>query len=135
MDANIVTRRRKTGDKKWDVTTIPNPLIGDNGRPKDSTGTHVTPIRRSNGGKNSSHTTQLICRKCSHKSTDRCSKCKPTYEIFSGRTGIDCFVKIMKRNMNNLGEILQHLSSLNLVPLYVPLPSVIITQKLPIFHL
>ena len=34
LDANIFTRRRKRGDKTRDVTTIPNPLIGDNGTPK-----------------------------------------------------------------------------------------------------
>ena len=93
LDANLVTRRRKRGDKTRDVTTIPNPLIGDNGRPKDSTGIHVTPIRRSKGGKNSSHTTKLRCRKCSRKTTSQCSECGTTYEIFSGITGRYCFVK------------------------------------------
>ena len=70
LDANIVTRGRKIGDQTQDFTTSPNPLIGDNGRPKDSTDIHVTPIRRIKGGKNSSHTTQPRCRKCSCKTTN-----------------------------------------------------------------
>ena len=45
------------------------------------------------GGKNLSHTTQLRCRKCSFKTTNQCSKCKPTYAICLGRYGIDLFVK------------------------------------------
>ena len=45
--ANLVTRRQKIRDKTQDVPNIPNPLIGNNGRPKDSTGIYVTPIRRS----------------------------------------------------------------------------------------
>ena len=65
LDANLVTRRQKIGDKTQDVRTIPNYIIGGNGRPKDITGIHVTPIRISKGGKNSSHTTHLRCRKCS----------------------------------------------------------------------
>ena len=48
LDTNPVTRRRKIGDNTQDVTTSSNPLIGDDRRPKDSTGIHVTPIRRSN---------------------------------------------------------------------------------------
>ena len=44
-------------------------------------------------GKNSSLNTQLRCIKCSRKTTNQCSEYKPTYEIFSGRTGIDCFLK------------------------------------------
>ena len=59
LDDNIVTRRWKIGDKTRGVTTSPKPLIGDNRRPKYSTDIHVTPIRRSKGGNNSSHTTQL----------------------------------------------------------------------------
>ena len=74
LDANLVTRRRKIGDKTQDITTSPNPLIGDDGRPKYSTSIHVTPIKRSKGGKNSSHTTQLRCRKCSRKTTNQCSE-------------------------------------------------------------
>ena len=89
LDANLVTRRRKRGDKTRDVTSSTNPPIGDNGITKDSTGIHMTPIRRSKRGNNSSHTTQLRCRKCSRKTTNQCSECEPTYEIFSGRTGID----------------------------------------------
>ena len=73
LGANLVTRRRKIGDNKRDVTTSPNPLIGENGRPKYSTCIHVTPIRRSKGGKNLSHTTQLRCRKYSRKTTNQCS--------------------------------------------------------------
>ena len=73
--------------------TSPNPLIGDDGRPKDSTVIHVTPNRRSKGGNNLSHTTQLRCRKCSRKTTNQCSECEPTYTICSGRTGKDCFGK------------------------------------------
>ena len=57
LDANIFTRRRKIGDKTRGVATSPNPLNDDDGGPKDSTGIHVTPIRRSKGGKNSYHTT------------------------------------------------------------------------------
>ena len=34
LNANLVTRRRKIGDKKRDVKTSPNPLIGDNGDQK-----------------------------------------------------------------------------------------------------
>ena len=64
LDANLVTRRRKIGDKTRDVMTSPNPLIGDNGRPKDSIKIHVTPSSRSKGGNISSHTTQLRCRQC-----------------------------------------------------------------------
>ena len=56
----------------------------------------MTPIRRSKGGKNSSHTTQLRCRKCSRKTTSQCSECGTTYEIFSGRTGRDCFVNLFE---------------------------------------
>ena len=51
LDANLVTIRQKIGDKTQDVTTSPNPIICDNGRPKYSTGIHVTVIRRSKGGK------------------------------------------------------------------------------------
>ena len=93
LDANLVTRRRKREDKTRDVTTRPNPLIGDNGRPKDSTGIHVTPIRRSKGVNNVSRATQLRCRKCSRKTKNQCSKCEPTYAIFSGRTERYFFVK------------------------------------------
>ena len=74
LDANLVARRRKIGDKTRDVTTSPNPLIGDDGGSKDSTCIHVIPIRRSKGSKNSSHTTQLRCRKCSCKTTNQCSE-------------------------------------------------------------
>ena len=63
--------------------TIPKPLTGYDGRQKDNTGIHVTPIRRSKGGKNLSHTTQLRCRKCSRKTKNQCSECEPKYEIFS----------------------------------------------------
>ena len=52
LDANLVTRRRKRGDKTRDVMTIPKPLISDDGRQNKFTGIHVTPIRRSKGGKN-----------------------------------------------------------------------------------
>ena len=93
LGANLVTRRRKIGDKTRDVTTSPNTLICDDGRPNDSTGIHVTPIRRSEGGKNSSHTTQPRCRKSSRKTTNQCCEYEPTYAIFSGRTGRYCFVK------------------------------------------
>ena len=93
LDANLVTRRREIGDNTQDVTISSNPLIGDNGRPKDSTCIHMTPIRRSKGGKNLSHTTQLRCIKCSRKTTNHCIECEPTYAIFSGRTGRDFFVK------------------------------------------
>ena len=93
LDANLVTKRRKIGDKTQDVTTSPNPLIGDNGRRKYSTGINLTPIRRSKGGKNSSYTTQLRCTNCSRKTRNQCSGCEPTYVIFSGGTGRDCFVK------------------------------------------
>ena len=93
LGANLVTRGQKRGDKTRDVTTSPNPLIGDDKRPKDSTGIHVTQISRSKGGKNSSHTTQVRCRKCSRKTMTLCSECEPTHEICSGRTGRDCFVK------------------------------------------
>ena len=75
LGANLVTRRRKIGDNTRDVTTIPNPIIGENGIPKDSTGIHVTPIRRSKGSNNSSHTTQLRCIKCSRKTKNQCSEC------------------------------------------------------------
>ena len=92
LDANLVTRRRKRGDKTQDVTTSPNPLIVDGGRPRDITGIHVTPIMMSRGGKNSSLTTQLRCRKCSRKTKNQCSECEPTYAICSGRTGRDFFV-------------------------------------------
>ena len=91
--ADLLKRRSKIGDKKQDVTTIPNPLIVDDGRPKDSTGIHVTPIGRSKGGNNSSRTTQLRSRKCSHNNMSQCGECKPTYAIFSGKTGIELFVK------------------------------------------
>ena len=74
LDANLVTRRRKRVDNTRDVRISPNPLTGDNGRPKYSTGIHVTPIRRSKGGKNSSHTTQLRCRKYIRKTTNQCNK-------------------------------------------------------------
>ena len=74
LDANLVTRRRKIVDKTRDVATIPNPLIGEDGRPKDSTGIHVTPIRSNKGSNNSSHTTQLRCRKFSCKTMKQCSK-------------------------------------------------------------
>ena len=93
LDANLVTRIRKRRDKTRDFTTNPNYLICDDGRPKDSTGIHVTPIRRSKGGKNTSHTTHLRCRKCSRKTTNQCNECEPTYEIFSGITWRDCFAK------------------------------------------
>ena len=93
LGANLVTRRRKRGNKTRDFTTSPNPLICDNGRPKYSTGIHVTTIRRSKGGNNSSHTTQLRCIKCSRKTTNQCRECEPTYAICSGRTGRDFFVK------------------------------------------
>ena len=92
LDANLVTIRRKIGDRTQNVTTIPNPLIVENGRPKDSTGIHVTKIRRSKGGKNSSHTTQRRCVNFSRKTKNQCSECEPTYAVFSGRTGIYCFV-------------------------------------------
>ena len=72
LDVNLVTRIRKRGDNTQDVTTIPNPLINDNGRQKEGTGIHVTPIRRSKGDKNLSHTTELRCRKCSRKTTNQC---------------------------------------------------------------
>ena len=52
LDDNLVTRRRKRGDKTQDITTSPNPLIGGDGIPKDSAGICVTPSRRSKGGKN-----------------------------------------------------------------------------------
>ena len=93
LDTNLVTSIQKRGYKTRDITTSPNPLISDNGRSKYSTGIYVTPIRRSGGGKNLSHTTQLRCRKCSFKTTNQCSKCKPTYAICLGRYGIDLFVK------------------------------------------
>ena len=93
LDANIVTIRPKIGDNTRDVITSPKPLIGDYGIPKDSTVIHVTPISRSKGGKNLSRTTQLRCRKCSRKTTNQCSKCEPTYKIFSGRNGRYFFVK------------------------------------------
>ena len=96
MDANIVTRRQKRVDKTWDITTNLNPIIGDNVRSKDSIGFHVTPIWRVKGGRNYSYTTQLRCEKCSCKNMKQCSECKPTYAIWSGRTGIDCFVKSYK---------------------------------------
>ena len=57
LDANLVTRGRKRGYKTRDVTNIPNPIISDDGRPKNSTGIYVTPIRSSKGDKNLSHTT------------------------------------------------------------------------------
>ena len=81
LDANLVTRSRKRGDQTRDVTTIPNPIINDNGRPKNRTGIYVTPIRSSKGGKNLSHTTQLRCRKFSRKTTNQCSESKPTHKI------------------------------------------------------
>ena len=93
LDANLVTRRRKRGDKTQYVATIPNPLIGNNGRPKYNTGIHVTPMKRSKGGNNSSRTTRLRCRQCSRKTTNWCSECEPTYAIFSGITVRNCFVK------------------------------------------
>ena len=83
LDSNIVTRGQKRGDNTQDITTSPNPLIGDNGKPKDSTGIHVTQIRRSKGVKNSYHTTQQMCRTFSLKTTNQCSECEPIYEIFS----------------------------------------------------
>ena len=93
LDANTASRIRKIIDKTLGFTTTPNPLISDNGRQKDNTGIHVTSIRRSNGGKNSSHTTQQRCRKCIRKTKNQCGKCEPTYAIFSGRNGRDFFVK------------------------------------------
>ena len=93
LDYNIVTRRRNIGYNTQKITARLNPLIGVDEITKDSTGIHVTPIRRSKGGKNSSHTTQLRCRKCSRKTTSQCSECGTTYEIFSGITGRYCFVK------------------------------------------
>ena len=93
LDANLVTIIRKRGDKKQDVTTSPNLLISDNERPKDGTSIHVTPIRRSKGGEDLYHTTQLICRKFGRQTTNQCSECKPTYAICSGRTGRYFFVK------------------------------------------
>ena len=93
LDANLVTIRQKRGYKTRDVTTSPNPLIGDDGRPKDSTVIHVTPTRSSKGVNNSSHTTQLRCRKFNRKTKNQYSECEPTSAICSGRTGRDCFVK------------------------------------------
>ena len=71
LDVNLVTRIRERGDKTQDINTIPNPIIGENGRPKDGAGIRVTPIRRSKEGNNSSHTTQLRCRKCGRKTTNQ----------------------------------------------------------------
>ena len=51
LDANKVIRRRKMEDKKQDVKTIPNPLIGIDGITEDNTGIHVAQIMRSKGGK------------------------------------------------------------------------------------
>ena len=97
LDDNMVTRRRTRLYKTRDATTIPNPLIGDDYIPKDSTVIHLTPIRRIKGGKNSSHTTQLRCRKCSRKTKNQCRECEPTYEILSGRNGRYLFVKYSEK--------------------------------------
>ena len=96
LDYNIVTRRRNIGYNTQKITARLNPLIGVDEITKDSTGIHVTPIRRSKGGKNSSHTTKLICKIFSFKTTNQCSEYEPTYQIFSGRSGRDCFVNIFE---------------------------------------
>ena len=84
---SIRLRRRRGGGEDGESSRV----VGNDGRPKDSDGIHVTHIAKNMSGKNKNHTIQLRCKICSKKTTNQCSQCDPSFAVCSSRTGRDCF--------------------------------------------
>ena len=62
MDS-IRLRRRRGGGEDGETSRV----VGNDGRPKDSDGIHVTPIAKNMSGRNKNHTIQLRCKICSKR--------------------------------------------------------------------
>ena len=74
-------------------TESSSPVVDMIGKPMDSIGIHVIPIKKMMN-KNKKHTIQLRCTICHQKTTNQWSACtKPITAICSSKTGRDCLKK------------------------------------------